>query len=132
MNGAHPLLQDQDFPREQSLSGNRLAPLNQYDRIFSTDIVCIGHSSLTASDHGVKTKVEYMYDKHESMKVALVLNQDGTLIGGQVLAARLGGRVGYEILDRVDKGVSLQELPLTKGRHERLLEVLRKDHGVTH
>ncbi|MFX1368001.1 MAG: NAD(P)/FAD-dependent oxidoreductase [Promethearchaeota archaeon] len=101
----------------------------QYDRIFGTDIVCIGHSSVTASAHGMSTEVEYLEDQFESMKVALVTSLDGRLIGGQVIASRMGARVGYEIMDRIDQGLSLRDSPLTKGRHDRLLELLERNLG---
>ena len=89
----------------------------QYDRIFGTDIVCIGHSSTTAKDMGVKTSVQYVNDDSEFAKVALVTDSKDLLIGGQVIAPRMGARLGYEILDRVESGAILKDKPLLKPRH---------------
>ncbi|MFW9794627.1 MAG: NAD(P)/FAD-dependent oxidoreductase [Candidatus Thorarchaeota archaeon] len=101
----------------------------QYDRIFDTDIVVIGHSTTTANALGVKTKVQYVEDPVEFTKVALVLSEDSVLIGGQVIASRMGARIGYEILERVESGASYKEKPLLKPRHERLLEYLETTFG---
>jgi NAD(P)H-nitrite reductase large subunit len=101
----------------------------QYDRIFGTDIVCIGHSSTTATDMGVKTSVQYVNDAAEFAKVALVTDSKGQLIGGQVIAPRMGARLGYEILDRVESGAILKEKPLLKPRHERLKDYLESTYG---
>jgi NADH oxidase (H2O2-forming) len=101
----------------------------QYDRIFDTDIVCIGHSSTTARGLDVETKVSYIEDSSESMKVALVTTQDDRLIGGQVLGARMGARVGYEITKRVEKGVKLKEQPLLESRHDQILALLERTLG---
>ncbi len=101
----------------------------QYDRLFGTDVVCIGHSSTTASDLGIKTVVQYVEDPNEFSKTALVLDSNGRLIGGQVIASRQGARLGYEILDRIESGVILKEKPLLKPRHERLREYLESSFG---
>ena len=101
----------------------------QYDRIFGTDIVCIGHSSTTAQDMGVKTTVQYVEDTAEFAKVALVTNSKGQLIGGQVIASRMGARLGYEILERVESGAVLRDKPLLKPRHERLRDYLETTYG---
>jgi NADPH-dependent 2,4-dienoyl-CoA reductase/sulfur reductase-like enzyme len=101
----------------------------QYDRIFGTDIVCIGHSSTTATDMGVKTSVQYVNDAAEFAQVALVTDSKGQLIGGQVIAPRMGARLGYEILDRVESGAILKEKPLLKPRHERLKDYLESTYG---
>ena len=101
----------------------------QYDRIFGTDVVCIGHSSTTASSLGVTTTVQYVEDPNEFSKTALVLDSKGHLIGGQVIASRQGARLGYEILERVESGVILKEQPLLKPRHERLREYLENSFG---
>ena len=101
----------------------------QYDRIFGTDIVCIGHSSTTAEDMGVKTSVQYVNDESEFAKVALVTDSKGQLIGGQVIASRMGARLGYEILDRVESGATLSDKPLLKPRHERLRDYLESTYG---
>ncbi len=74
----------------------------QYDRIFETDIVVIGHSSTTADASGIKYSVQYFEDTTEFTKVALVTSDSGQLIGGQVIAPRMGARLGYEILERVE------------------------------
>jgi len=101
----------------------------QYDRIFGTDIVCIGHSSTTAEGMGVKTNVQYIHDTSEFAKVALVTDSKGQLIGGQVIASRMGARLGYEIFERVESGAILQDKPLLKPRHERLREYLETTFG---
>jgi NADH oxidase (H2O2-forming) len=101
----------------------------QYDRIFDTDIVVIGHSSTTAKGSGLKYSVEYFEDPTEFAKVALVTSESGQLIGGQVIASRMGARLGYEILERVESGVKLKERPLLKPRHARLREYLESTFG---
>ena len=101
----------------------------QYDRIFGNDVVCVGHSSTTAGDLGVKTKVHYVEDPSEFSKVALVTGPRGQLIGGQVIAARQGARLGYEILERVEAKARLKTQPLLKPRHERLRDFLESTFG---
>ena len=101
----------------------------QYDHIFNTDIVVIGHSSVSANALGVKTKVQYLEYPTEFAKVALVTTEDGRLIGGQVITSRMGARLGYEILDRVESETSLKDKPLLKPRHERLREYLESTFG---
>ena len=101
----------------------------QYDRIFDTDIVVVGHSSTTANDLGVKTDVQYFEDGTEYAKVALVTSKSGQLIGGQVISSRMGARLGYEILDRVESGDTLKDKPLLRPRHERLREYLESTFG---
>ncbi len=101
----------------------------QYDHIFNTDIVVIGHSSVSANALGVKTNVQYMEYPIEFAKVALVTTEEGRLIGGQVISSRMGARLGYEILDRVESGTFLKDKPLLKPRHERLREYLESTFG---
>ena len=101
----------------------------QYDRIFDTDIVVIGHSSTTANESGLKFSVQYFEDPTEFAKVALVTSESGQLIGGQVIAPRMGARLGYEILERVESGAILKERPLLKPRHARLREYLESTFG---
>ncbi|MFX0108323.1 MAG: NAD(P)/FAD-dependent oxidoreductase [Candidatus Hodarchaeota archaeon] len=101
----------------------------QYDRIFQTDIVCVGHSSVTADDLGIKTQVHFLDDPHEGMKVALVTDKEDRLIGGQVLSARMGARVGYEIIERVEQGNTLKDSPLLESRHGRIRNLLEKTLG---
>jgi hypothetical protein len=101
----------------------------QYDRIFDTDIVVVGHSTTTATNMGLKTGVQYIEDPTEFVKVALVTSSDGRLIGGQVISPRMGARLGYEILERVESGAILKEKPLLKPRHERLREYLESTFG---
>lgn len=101
----------------------------QYDRIFGTDVVVVGHSSTTAKDVGAKTMVQYVEDPAEFAKVALILDLKGQLIGGQVIASRMGARLGYEILDRVESGSILKDKPLLKPRHERLRNYLESTFG---
>jgi NADH oxidase (H2O2-forming) len=101
----------------------------QYDRLFGTDVVCIGHSSTTAKDLGVKTTIQYIEDSDELSKAALVLDSKGQLIGGQVIASRQGARLGYEILDRIESAAILRDTPLSKPRHERLRDYLETSFG---
>jgi NADH oxidase (H2O2-forming) len=101
----------------------------QYDHIFGTDIVIVGHSTTTANETGLKTKVQYFEDSTEFAKVALVTSDNGRLIGGQVISSRMGARLGYEILERVSSGATLNEKPLLKPRHERLHEYLESTFG---
>lgn len=101
----------------------------QYDRIFDTDIVVIGHSSTTANKSGLKVSVQYFEDPTEFTKVALVTSESGQLIGGQVIASRMGARLGYEILERVESGAILKERPLLKPRHARLRDYLESTFG---
>ncbi|MFW9802251.1 MAG: NAD(P)/FAD-dependent oxidoreductase [Candidatus Thorarchaeota archaeon] len=101
----------------------------QYDRIFDTDIVCVGHSTTSAKDAGLETEVQYLEDSNEAMKVALVTSKEGRLIGGQVLSARMGARVGYEILNRVEAGSTLSERPLLQARHDQILSLLERTFG---
>ena len=101
----------------------------QYDRIFNTDIVCIGHSSTTASEAGIKTKTHYLDDPAEFAKIALVTTKDDRLIGGQVLSARMGAPIAYQILERIESGARLSEKPLLKPRHERIKDLLENMLG---
>lgn len=101
----------------------------QYDRIFNTDIVCIGHSSETANRMSVETDVTFLTDGAEFTKVALVTNKDGIIIGGQVLSPRMGSRWAYQILKRVDEGAVLKESPLLPPQHERMEELLEETYG---
>ncbi|RDE14251.1 MAG: hypothetical protein C4K47_04750 [Candidatus Thorarchaeota archaeon] len=101
----------------------------QYDRLFGVDVVCAGHSSVSAADVGVETKVTYAEDPSESMKAALVTTKEGRLIGGQVLTSRMGSVIGYQILERIQSGVTLDEQPLLKPRHERAKELLETRLG---
>ena len=101
----------------------------QYDRIFNTDIVCVGHSSTTASDAGIATKIHYLDDPAEFAKIALVTTKDDRLIGGQVLSARMGSPVAYQILERIESGAKLSEKPLLKPKHERIKDLLENMLG---
>jgi len=101
----------------------------QYDRIFNTDIVCIGHSSTTASGAGIGTKIHYLDDPAEFAKIALATTKDGRLIGGQVLSARMGAPIAYQILERIESGAKISEKPLLKPRHERIKDLLENMLG---
>ncbi|MDF1539895.1 MAG: FAD-dependent oxidoreductase, partial [Candidatus Thorarchaeota archaeon] len=101
----------------------------QYDRIFGTEIVCVGNSSVSASKVGLDTKVVYLDDPAEFSKVALVTTNDGQLIGGQVLASRLGARLGYQILERVESNATLDERPLLEPTHKRMKDLLEQTLG---
>ncbi len=101
----------------------------QYDNIFGTDIICVGLSSTTARSFGIETDVTYLEDSTEFAKVALVTDMDGILIGGQVLASRMGARVAYQIFERIKAGATLEAQPLLKPRHQRLKEQLESTLG---
>ncbi|MFW9919626.1 MAG: NAD(P)/FAD-dependent oxidoreductase [Candidatus Thorarchaeota archaeon] len=101
----------------------------QYDRIFDTDIVCVGHSSETAKSVGLNTSIQYLEDPDEFTKVALVTKEDGTLIGGQVIAPRMGARIGYQIHERVEKGAKLTKAPLLDPLHKRMRDLLESTLG---
>ena len=101
----------------------------QYDRIFNTDIVVVGHSTTTARGMSIETNVQYLDDKTEFAKIALITADSGQLIGGQVISSRMGARLGYEILERVESGAVLSEMPLPGPRHERLREYLESTFG---
>jgi NADPH-dependent 2,4-dienoyl-CoA reductase/sulfur reductase-like enzyme len=101
----------------------------QYDHIFGTDVVCIGHSSTTATDVGIETNVHYLEDPAEYLMVALITDKENRLIGGQVISARLGARVAYQILDRVESNAKLDEKPLLKPRHEQVRDLLVRTLG---
>ena len=101
----------------------------QYDRIFNTDIVVVGHSTTTAKGMGIDTKIQYLEDKTEFAKIALITSNSGQLIGGQVISSRMGARLGYQILERVESGAVLEEKPLLDPRHERLREYLESAFG---
>ncbi len=101
----------------------------QYDRIFDTDIAVIGHSSTTANQMALTSRVHYLEDSTEFAKMALITSDDGRLIGGQVISSRMGARLGYEILERVESGAILDEKPLLRPRHERLREYLESTFG---
>ncbi|MHA2152800.1 MAG: FAD-dependent oxidoreductase [Candidatus Thorarchaeota archaeon] len=101
----------------------------QYDHIFNSDIVVVGHSSVSANSLGIETKVHFWEDPTEFAKVALVTNENGQLIGGQVISSRMGARLGYEILERVETGANLNDKPLLRPRHERLKDYLESTFG---
>lgn len=103
--------------------------LFQYDRIFGIDIVCVGHSSSSAKTLGQGTQVTYLEDSAEFSKVALVTDNSGRLIGGQVIASRLGARIGYQILERIESGAILEERPLLEPQHKRMKELLEQTLG---
>ncbi|MHA1950519.1 MAG: FAD-dependent oxidoreductase, partial [Candidatus Thorarchaeota archaeon] len=101
----------------------------QYDHIFNSDIVVVGHSSVSANSLGIETKVHFWEDPTEFAKVALVTNENEQLIGGQVISSRMGARLGYEILERVETGANLNDKPLLRPRHERLKDYLESTFG---
>ncbi|MHA1772374.1 MAG: NAD(P)/FAD-dependent oxidoreductase [Candidatus Thorarchaeota archaeon] len=101
----------------------------QYDYIFSTEIVTVGASSTQASDFGIETLVETMYDPAEFTHVSLVTDKQHRIIGGQVLSARMASPIGFQILTRVDEGAKLNERPLTKFRHEEFRSALEETLG---
>jgi hypothetical protein len=77
----------------------------------------------------LKTVVQYVEDPNEFSKTALVIDSNGQLIGGQVIASRQAARLGYEILDRVESAATLKDKPLLKPRHERLRDYLETSFG---
>jgi NADH oxidase (H2O2-forming) len=101
----------------------------QYDRLFGIDIVCIGHSSTTANDVGVEFDVHYLEDNAEYLKAALITDKNDCLIGGQVISSRLGARVAYQILERVESHAKLEDKPLLKSRHQHVRELLERTLG---
>ena len=81
-------------------------------------------------DQLIESFLELGYlDDSEFAKVALITDSKGLLIGGQVIAPRMGARLGYEILDRVESKAILRDKPLTKPRHERLRDYLETTYG---
>lgn len=101
----------------------------QYDRIFDTDIVCIGHSSTTASDVGIEFDVHYLEDQSEYLKVALISDKDDFLIGGQVISSRLAARVAYQILERVESKAKIVDKPLLKSRYQQVRALIERTIG---
>ena len=101
----------------------------QYDRIFGTDIVCIGHSSTTATDAEIEFKDHYLEDPAEYLKVALITDNEDRLIGGQVISSRLGARIAYQILDRVESNAKLHDKPLLKSRHQQVRDLIERTLG---
>ncbi len=101
----------------------------QYDHIFGTDIVCVGHSTTTAADVGVKTRVEFVENPAEFARIALVTDNTGRIVGGQVLASRMGSVIGYQIYERVRSRANLFAEPLLAPLHNRLRERLERVLG---
>ncbi len=112
---------------------NRLYPETklrfQYDRIFDTDIVCMGHSSDIASRVGKEIRVTFLQDDSEAAKIALVTDMNDRIVGGQVLASRMGPRIGYQILARMEEGLKLSEAPLLDPRHDQIKSLLEETLG---
>ncbi|MHA1636497.1 MAG: NAD(P)/FAD-dependent oxidoreductase [Candidatus Thorarchaeota archaeon] len=102
----------------------------QYDNIFGNDIVCVGHSSTTAKNLGIKTRTHMIDDTTEYVKIALVTSDDGVLIGGQVIASRMGARIGYQILERLKSKAVLDERPLLAPRHKQIKDLLQETLGI--
>ncbi|MBD3405377.1 MAG: hypothetical protein GF411_04460 [Candidatus Lokiarchaeota archaeon] len=101
----------------------------QYDRLFNTDIVCIGHSSTTAKNLGLETEIHHFEDSFEHAHVSLITKKDGTLIGGQVISSRLGSQIGFQILERIEEKTKLDESPLLDSRHKQLDSLLDSIFG---
>ena len=102
----------------------------QYDNIFGNDIVCVGHSSTTAKNQGIKTRSHIIDDAKEHMKIALITSDDGVLIGGQVIAATMRARTGYQILERLKSKAVLDERPLLAPRHKQIKDLLEQTLGI--
>lgn len=101
----------------------------QYDRIFDTDIVCVGHSSVTAESLGEKVRVHYLEDPAEFTKVALITNEDDILVGGQVIASRMGAMTGYQIHERIERGARLNVASLLDPLHKRMKDLFEETLG---
>jgi NAD(P)H-nitrite reductase large subunit len=101
----------------------------QYDRLFNTDVVCVGHSTTTALAVDIQSRVHYLEDAQEFTKVALVTTEDGILIGGQVIAPRMGARIGYQIHQRIESGARLDDTPLLEPLHKRMKDLLEARLG---
>ncbi len=101
----------------------------QYDRIFNIDIVCLGHSTVMAKNRNLDPKVQYLEDPVEFSKVALVTDKDDHLIGGQVIASRMGARLGYQIYNRIQAGAKLAEQPLLETTHKRMKDLIENMFG---
>ncbi len=101
----------------------------QYDRIFNTDIVCVGLSSEIASRVGVDVDVHFVTHPAEQMKIAIVTAKDGPVLGGQVISSRLGAKMGYQILQRMKEGATLEDNPLLDPLHDRILSSMQHRYG---
>ena len=101
----------------------------QYDRIFNTDIVCVGHSSEIASRVGVEVDVHFLTHPAEQMEIAVVTSKDGQVLGGQVISSRLGAKMGYQILLRMQDDATLEENPLLDPLHDRILTSMKHRYG---
>ncbi len=101
----------------------------QYDRVFETDVLCVGYSSTVAASLGVETDVEVIEDTAEMTKVALVTTKEGRLVGGQVIASRMASVVGLQLYKRVLAGVTLEQAPLLDPVHDRIRRLLEQTYG---
>jgi NADPH-dependent 2,4-dienoyl-CoA reductase/sulfur reductase-like enzyme len=101
----------------------------QYDRIFNTDIVCVGHSSEIASRVGVDVDVHFVTHPAEQMEIAVVTAKNGQVLGGQVISSRLGAKTAYQILQRMQEGTTLEDNPLLDPLHDRILSSMQHRHG---
>ncbi len=101
----------------------------QYDRLFDTDVVCVGHSTTTATSLGIRSYFDYLEDTQEFTKVALVTTEDGLLVGGQVIAPRMGARIGHQIHQRIESGAKLDDKPLLEPLHKRMKDLLEARLG---
>lgn len=101
----------------------------QYDRIFGTEIVCMGESTTLAQSLGVRAHVTFTEDPAESTRTAIVTDESGRVIGGQVLSSRMAAPVGLQILRRMLDGLGLDETPLLKPPHEELKSLLEETLG---
>ncbi|TFG11799.1 hypothetical protein EU537_11375 [Candidatus Thorarchaeota archaeon] len=102
----------------------------QYDRIFNTDIVCVGYSSEIASRVGVEVDVRFVTHPAEQMEIAVVTAKDGQVLGGQVISSRLGAKMGYQILQRMQEGTTLEDNPLLDPLHDRILASMEHRYGA--
>ncbi|MGQ4871124.1 MAG: NAD(P)/FAD-dependent oxidoreductase [Candidatus Thorarchaeota archaeon] len=101
----------------------------QYDRIFGTEIVCMGESTTLAQSLGVQAHVTFAEDPAEFTRTAIVTDKSGRVIGGQVLSSRMAAPVGFQILHRMLGGSRLDEAPLLKPPHEELKSLLEETLG---
>ncbi|NWF96240.1 MAG: FAD-dependent oxidoreductase [Candidatus Thorarchaeota archaeon] len=116
-----------------AVGGNRIYPDTslrfQYDRLFGCDICCVGLSTDFASMMGMETRVQFLEDSSEYSKIALVTDSQERLVGGQVLSARMGARLGFQILQRVEAHMVLAENPILRSRHEQMHALLERTLG---
>ncbi len=101
----------------------------QYDYIFSTEIISVGLSSTHARAFGISAQVHYLEDPAEYAKIALVIDTNGKIIGGQVVSARMGSPIAYQIYERVRQGAIVSDQLLLEPRYDRVRALLESTFG---